>query len=72
MPVPSDMQVLHLCDNPSCVNPDHLQIGTGAENMRQKVERGRSLSGEKNPRSVLNEDLVSEIRRSVRRGESYT
>lgn len=71
-PVPNDMQVLHLCDNPACVNPDHLEAGTGAENMRQKVERGRSLFGEKNPRSVLTESLVAEIRRAVRRGESYT
>lgn len=72
IPVPSGMQVLHLCDNPSCVNPDHLEIGTVGENMRQKVERGRSLFGEKNPRSVLREGLVAEIRRAVRRGASYT
>jgi hypothetical protein len=40
-PIPPGMQVLHKCDNPPCLNPQHLEIGTGQENMRQSVQRGR-------------------------------
>lgn len=41
--------VLHLCDNPSCVNPEHLMVGDQKENMKQASERGRL-----NPISTLN------------------
>jgi len=37
--------VMHLCDNPPCVNPDHLRIGTQAENMHDKISRGRCGMG---------------------------
>lgn len=40
-PVPEDMFVLHKCDNPPCVNPDHLYVGTIAQNMRDRDERKR-------------------------------
>lgn len=54
--------VLHSCDNPYCVNPDHLSQGTIEENQSQMVARGRSLFGEKNYRAKITERDVIAIR----------
>lgn len=59
--VPKDKFVLHHCDNPKCVNPDHLMIGTHRENVAQMVKRGRVLCGEKNGSSVMTENQVRDI-----------
>jgi hypothetical protein len=40
-PIPSGMDVLHRCDTPACVRPDHLFIGTASDNMLDAVSKGR-------------------------------
>lgn len=59
--------VLHKCDNTSCVNPDHLFLGTQLDNVRDMMNKGRGnhpgIKGIKNGMAKLNEILVKEIRK---------
>jgi hypothetical protein len=64
--------VLHQCDNPPCVNPDHLSLGTHLENMQQRVMRGRYRSqshGENHVKSRLTAEQVIRIRELFATGE---
>jgi HNH endonuclease len=45
-PIPEDSCILHKCDTPLCVNPDHLELGTQADNMRDKRIKNRVPKGE--------------------------
>lgn len=65
--VPDGLHVLHKCDNPSCVRPDHLFLGTHADNMRDMWNKGRGTCGEDQHACKLTEEQVKEIRRRYRR-----
>lgn len=71
--IPEGCLVLHKCDNPSCVNPDHLYLGNDADNARDKVQRGRQPShiGTKNPNVKLKEGDVREIRKLLENKITY-
>lgn len=62
--------LLHSCDNPSCVNVRHLREGTNADNVRDRMERGRPTArpGSLNGRAKLNESGAKEIKDMLRRG----
>lgn len=62
--IPDGVFVLHKCDVRACVNPDHLFLGTHADNMRDMVRKGRGLSGEMNGRAKLTAEDVLSIRQS--------
>lgn len=61
--LPDDLGVLHHCDNPVCVRPDHLFLGTPKENMNDKVSKGRQSHGENHYASKLSDKQIDEIRR---------
>lgn len=62
-PIPDGMVVRHRCDNPPCINPHHLELGTQADNMADAVDRGRMASGERNGRTKLTAEQVADLRR---------
>ncbi|MGH2465391.1 MAG: HNH endonuclease [Candidatus Limnocylindrales bacterium] len=67
-PIPTGQWVLHHCDNPPCVRPDHLFLGDQAANMRDAHEKGRMHPGEAHGRHKLTEAEVLDIRIRYRAG----
>ena len=64
-PIPEGMKVLHKCDNPPCVRPDHLFLGTDLDNHKDCVTKGRDfhIYGSQHWAAKLTEAIVKECRR---------
>jgi hypothetical protein len=60
--VPPGMQVLHRCDNPACVRPDHLFLGDRLANMKDMRDKGRQCRGQRRPTAKITEEVVRQIR----------
>jgi hypothetical protein len=69
-PIPEGLFVLHKCDNPPCINPSHLFLGTNLDNIKDMVAKGRNkgAKGTRNCKAKLTEDQVREIREACRQG----
>lgn len=62
-PIPNGLFVCHRCDNPACIRPDHLFLGTPTQNVRDMVKKARHSHGEASAKAKLTENDVREIRR---------
>lgn len=71
-PIPDGLFVLHRCDNPACLNPTHLFLGTQSDNAKDMWAKGRArpkqAKGSQHANSKLTEDLVRDIRASKESG----
>jgi hypothetical protein len=72
--IPDGLVVMHSCDNPACVNPDHLTVGTYKQNTADMIAKGRKRTvapkGTGNGKAKLNDELVRYIRTSQKNAAS--
>jgi len=69
--IPEGMNVLHKCDNPPCCNPNHLKLGTQAENLKDRDNKNRQACGEQNGLAKLTLKKVIDIRAKRLTGLTY-
>lgn len=69
---PGAKQLCHTCDNPKCVNPEHLFVGTSQDNHDDMKAKGRHTFGEKNTQAKLDEVQVQQIKTMLSLGVPQT
>lgn len=70
-PLPMHLLICHKCDRRSCVNPEHLFLGTQKDNMRDCIKKGRHMHGIGHVWAKLNPEKVREIRKLKAEGQTY-
>lgn len=70
-PIPAGLVVRHKCDVPRCIRPEHLELGTFAENSRDMTDRIRQARGERQGSSKITADDVRAMRADARSGTPY-
>lgn len=70
--LPAELEVMHTCDVPSCINPAHLRLGTHRDNMQDSLKKGRHTCGERNGHARLTDEIVRAIRKEYRPGNRRT
>lgn len=70
--IPNDKCVCHSCDNPGCINPDHLWLGTYQDNTNDMISKNRQVhvKGENHGRHKLSEQEIYQIREMIEQGYS--
>lgn len=63
--IPAGLSVLHRCDNPRCINPDHLFLGNHQDNMADMVAKRRNATGARHGQSKVTFEQVAAIRKEV-------
>ena len=69
--IPEGLLVMHLCDNPGCINPAHLVVGSHDANMVDMKLKGRAPHGSKHPRAKLTTEQAQEIRVLAKYGYAH-
>lgn len=62
LPHPKE-NAMHICDNPKCINPEHLKVGSHKDNMNDRDNKGRCKKGEENGVSKLKNEDVTQIKK---------
>jgi len=69
-PFDESMDIMHKCDNPGCVNPDHLEICTHAMNMADRIAKGRARESQRKRTDLkLTSESAAQVKRLLLRGE---